>query len=242
MGRDGGMGNGMAARDCGRPAQVLLRTPGSADGAVRRREESGWDGQAREQCARSPECGPRSRSGRTVAVVAKVDPGAADASKAAKVVQVVNSERGKAVGLGTFWGFGVGAGVFAFGVGYGAGYGVSIGMGSPSANVPYQIPIFGIGPTLGALCGVGIGFGRITGVKFTDPAIDWEEVVMGTKSWGMSRQSKFKASFAPKLPRLTRRGLDHVAHVLHNFVGRSSPSLGFVFRLPASAKRPTLPE
>mmetsp|Transcript_22278 Transcript_22278/g.38495 ORF Transcript_22278/g.38495 Transcript_22278/m.38495 type:complete len:206 (+) Transcript_22278:1-618(+) len=92
---------------------------------------------------------------------------------------------GKSSGICSFFGLGVGAGAFVFGVGYGAGYGIGIGYGK---NAPFHFPLFSFGPMVGPMVGFGIGVGRITGVDFLDPAIDWEEVVMGSKSWGVDRK------------------------------------------------------
>mmetsp|Transcript_40716 Transcript_40716/g.161384 ORF Transcript_40716/g.161384 Transcript_40716/m.161384 type:complete len:132 (+) Transcript_40716:753-1148(+) len=89
-----------------------------------------------------------------------------------------------------FTGFGCGAGAFAFGVGYGFIGGGGIGYGP---GMPYARPTVFFGVGFGSFVGVGVGFGRMLGVDFLSPAVDWEEVILGQKSWGISQRSRKKA-------------------------------------------------
>mmetsp|Transcript_7178 Transcript_7178/g.12935 ORF Transcript_7178/g.12935 Transcript_7178/m.12935 type:complete len:152 (-) Transcript_7178:192-647(-) len=99
--------------------------------------------------------------------------------------------RTRRVCVRSFTGVGVGYGMFGIGIGIGLGYGVGIGFGQ---NTPYKIPVINFGPTIGSFIGFGIGFGRINGVNYRDDGIDWMEVFMGAKSWGMTKSKKIKNS------------------------------------------------
>lgn len=102
--------------------------------------------------------------------------------------KALSGARGRAVGLEGFTGFGVGFGTF-IGVGYGVSYGISAGVGR---GAPYKLPNFTFGPTVGAIFGFGVGVGRIVGINFGRDDIDWQEVIMGSRSWGVERKPRKK--------------------------------------------------
>mmetsp|Transcript_9181 Transcript_9181/g.27633 ORF Transcript_9181/g.27633 Transcript_9181/m.27633 type:complete len:127 (+) Transcript_9181:193-573(+) len=92
-----------------------------------------------------------------------------------------------------FNGIGCGFGSFAFGIGYGAIFGGGVGYGP---GMPYRRPTLFFGIGFGPFVGVGVGFGRIMGFNFMLPVIDWEEVILGQKSWG-AKSDKNKRSKQP---------------------------------------------
>lgn len=57
------------------------------------------------------------------------------------------------------------------------------------------------------------GFGRVMGIDFSSPFIDWEEVVLGQKSWGVSSNRQAKKVKSPEMDSIGNGGANSKAIV-----------------------------